>query len=408
MPPLLILHLALRTLTRNKVRTALTMLGIVIGIASVIAMVALGTGASTMIQRQISSMGRNLLMIMPGAASSRGFSWGAGSVNTLTPDDAVAILREIPAVRAISPVVRTRAQLIYGSQNWTPSQIQGVSPSFLDVRDWNVESGGFFTEGHILSANKVCVIGQTIANNLFAGDAPVGREIRIKNMPFQVVGVLTRKGSNAMGMDQDDVVLIPWTTVKRVLQGSTFNNVDSLLASTAAADSMGEATQEITRLLRQRHRLRDNEESDFNLLPMSELASTAADMARTMKILLAIIASISLIVGGVGIMNIMLVAVAERTREIGLRMAVGARGRDILFQFLIESIVISSAAGLMGMLIGWIAAMLMSQWLRWPTQVSAESIGLAVLCSSGVGVFFGLYPALKASRLDPVDALRYE
>jgi len=408
MGPFLIMRLALRSLLRNKVRTGLTMLGIIIGIASVIAMVALGQGASGMIQQQISSMGRNLLMIMPGAASSRGFSFGGGSGMTLTPDDANAILKEVPAIRAITPVVRTRAQIIYGSVNWVPSSIEGVSPGFLEVRDWGVEEGGFFTEAHVLSAQKVCVVGQTIATNLFAGESPVGHQIRIKNMPFLIVGVLSRKGTNAMGRDQDDSVFIPWTTVKKVLQGSAFNNVDQLLASAVSAESMNEAIAEITRLLRQRHRLQDKEDSDFNILPMAEIANAAASTSRIMTLLLAVIASISLVVGGVGIMNIMLVAVAERTREIGLRMAIGARGRDILLQFLIEAVVISFVAGVVGMILGAAAAEILSKTLKWPTQVSPASIGLAVLFSGGVGVFFGFYPAVKASRLDPVEALRYE
>jgi putative ABC transport system permease protein len=356
-----------------------------------------------MIQQQISSMGRHLLMIMPGAASSRGFSWGAGSVTTLTPDDAAAILQEIPAIRAITPIVRTRAQLVYGSQNWVPSTIQGSTPALLDVRDWNVESGNFFTDGHVSSSSKVCVLGQTVVENLFPQESPIGHEIRIKNMPFQVIGVLAR-----MGMDQDDVVLLPWTTTKKVLQGSAFNNVDSLLASAVSEPAIKEATREITRLLRQRHRLADGEESDFNIRPMSEIADMAAQTSRIMTLLLAIIASISLVVGGVGIMNIMLVAVAERTREIGLRMAVGARKRDILVQFLLEAVVISFTAGLLGMILGAVTAKLLQQTLRWPTQVSMASIGLAVLFSGGVGIFFGFYPALKASRLDPVEALRYE
>jgi putative ABC transport system permease protein len=408
MPLLLVLQLALRSLTRNKVRTALTMLGIVIGIASVIAMVALGQGATAMIQQQINSMGRNLLMIMPGAASSRGFSWGAGTITTLTPDDGAAILKEIPAVRAVTPIVRTRSQLVYGSQNWTPWRMEGVSPAYLDVRDWAVDSGSFFTDGHVASANKVCVLGATVAESLLAGDPPVGREIRVKNMPFQVLGVLARKGSDSMGHDQDDAVLIPWTTVKKVLQGSSFNNVDTLLISIATAETVGEATREITRLLRQRHRLLDREESDFNIMSMTEFATMRSQTTDTMSALIAIIASISLIVGGVGIMNIMLVAVAERTREIGLRMALGARGRDILLQFLLESLVISSVAGVIGIGLGITASHFLPMTLGWPTQLSPKAIGMAILFSCGVGIFFGFYPALKASRLDPVEALRYE
>jgi len=408
MRPFLILGLALRSLRRNKVRTGLTMLGIVIGIAAVIAMVALGQGASDMIQRQIGAMGRNLIMIMPGAASSRGFSWGAGSVLTLTPEDGEAIAREIPGVRAITPVVRTRTQIVYGNANWVPSMMAGVTPAFLQVRDWDVEEGDFFTEANVLAAHKVCVLGRTVADNLFGAESPVGRQIRIKNMPFVVLGVLARKGSNALGHDQDDSVFLPWTTVKKLLQGSSFNNVDTLMASLATSEGMDETLEEITRLLRQRHRLQEREENDFSILPMSEVAGVMTQTSRIMTVLLAVIASISLVVGGVGIMNIMLVAVAERTREIGLRMAVGARGRDILLQFLAEAVVLSSVAGILGMLAGVAAAEILSSTMRWPTRVSPAAVGLAALFSGGVGVFFGLYPAVKASRLDPVEALRYE
>jgi len=409
MNPFSSIHLAIKQLGRNKVRTFLTMLGIVIGIASVIAMVAMGQGASSMVEKQISSMGRNLMMVFPGAASSGGFSFGAGSTTTLSPDDGVAIQKEVPSVAAVTPVVRTRGQqLIYNNQNWVPGSLMGCSTSFTDVRDWELESGAFFTEQDVFSASKVCVIGRTVADNLFQGEEPVEKIIRVKNMPFKVVGVLSRKGTNAMGSDQDDLLVAPWTTVKRVLQGSAFNNVDQLLVTAHTAEGMAEATADITTLLRQRHRLRDKEDSDFRILPMSEIASTMTQTSRVMTVLLAFIASISLLVGGIGIMNIMLVSVVERTREIGLRMAVGARRQDILLQFLMESVVLSSFAGLIGMALGAGSAIVISTVLKWPTLISPGSIGVSFVFSCAVGVFFGFYPAMRASRLDPIEALRYE
>jgi len=409
MNPFSSIHLAIKQLGRNKVRTFLTMLGIVIGIASVIAMVAMGQGASSMVEKQISSMGRNLMMVFPGAASSGGFSFGAGSTTTLSPDDGVAIQKEVPSVAAVTPVVRTRGQqLIYNNQNWVPGSLMGCSTSFTDVRDWELESGAFFTEQDVFSASKVCVIGRTVADNLFQGEEPVEKIIRVKNMPFKVVGVLSRKGTNAMGSDQDDLLVAPWTTVKRVLQGSAFNNVDQLLVTAHTAEGMAEATADITTLLRQRHRLRDKEDSDFRILPMSEIASTMSQTSRVMTVLLAFIASISLLVGGIGIMNIMLVSVVERTREIGLRMAVGARRQDILLQFLMESVVLSSFAGLIGMALGAGSAIVISTVLKWPTLISPGSIGVSFVFSCAVGVFFGFYPAMRASRLDPIEALRYE
>ncbi len=402
------LYLALRALARNKVRTFLTMLGIVIGIASVIAMVALGQGASSMVQRQINSMGSNLLMIYPGAASSGHFSWGAGSITTLTPDDGAAILKEIPSVRAVTPIVRTRGQVVYGNANWYPGSIMGSSTDFLEVREWEVEEGAFFTEQDVISATKTCVLGRTVAENLFAGETPIDKVIRIRNMPFRVLGVLGRKGTNAMGMDQDDVIVAPWTTVKRVLQGSAFNNVDQLLVGVVSPAAMAEAIRDITALLRQRHRIREGDESDFRVLTMSEMMSTVTETSRVMTLLLSMIASISLVVGGIGIMNIMLVSVVERTREIGLRMAVGARRVDILMQFLLEAVVLAIVAGLIGMMLGAAASLVISKTMRWPTLISPASIAVSFVFSCAVGVFFGFYPAMRASRLDPIEALRYE
>jgi putative ABC transport system permease protein len=403
------LHLAFRSLARNKVRTFLTMLGIVIGIASVIAMVAIGQGASRMIESQINSMGKNLMMVLPGAVSSGGMSFGSGSVTTLTPDDGVAIQKEVPSVKAVTPVVRTRGvQLIYGNMNWAPSNFYGASPAFLEVREWNLEEGAFFTDQDVFSAAKTCVLGQTVADSLFQGESPIDKVIRIKNMPFKVVGILTKKGTSAMGSDQDDLVIAPWTTVKMVLQGSAFHNIDQLLVSATTTAELPDAVRDITLLLRQRHRIRDGEEVDFRILLMSEMMSATQESSRVMTVLLSLIASISLLVGGIGIMNIMLVSVVERTREIGLRMAVGARRIDILLQFLMESVTLSSVAGAIGVLLGPVAAVIISTTQRWPTLISPVSIGISFVFSFAVGVFFGFYPAMRASRLDPIEALRYE
>jgi putative ABC transport system permease protein len=401
--------LSIRSLGRNKFRTFLTMLGIVIGIAAVIAMVAIGQGASKRIEAQINAMGRNLLMVLPGAATSGGFSFGAGSVTTLTPDDGVAITREVKSVEAVTPIVRTRGlQLIYGSVNWAPNQIYGAAPAFVEVRDWPVDEGAFFTDQDVLAASKVCVLGASVADNLFQGESPIGKVIRAKNMPFRVVGVLSKKGTSAMGQDQDDLMICPWTTVKMVLQGSAFHNIDQLLVSANSAEDLPEAVTEITSLLKQRHRLRDNEAADFRILLMSEMMAATSENTKTMTLFVTMIAAISLLVGGIGIMNIMLVSVIERTREIGLRMAVGARRQDILLQFLMEAVVLSTLAGLIGIGLGILSAIVIAKFLHWPILIAPTSIAASFLFSCLVGVFFGFYPAMRASRLDPIEALRYE
>jgi len=402
------LVLAVKSLVRHRVRTALAMLGIVIGIAAVIAMVAIGQGASDVVQSQIASMGRNILMIWPGAATSGGFSWGAGTTVSLTSDDAEALKREVPEIRAITSTVRTRSQVIFEGRNWNPQTINGTDASFSDVRDWQVIDGDYFTESDVNKSAKVCVIGLTIEENLFEGESSLGKTVRIKNIPFRVVGVLARKGTSSYGSDQDDIVLVPWTTAKNVLQGSAFRNVDQIMVSVRDADEMEAATASITEVLRARHRIQPRDPSDFRLLTMTEMASTAKETQETMSTLLAVIASISLLVGGIGIMNIMLVSVTERTREIGLRLAVGARGRDILHQFLMEAVLLSGAAGLVGIALGYGAATLTSSEMAWPVSISWDIMGIAAAFSCAVGVFFGFYPAMRAARLDPIEALRWE
>jgi putative ABC transport system permease protein len=400
--------LAGRSLLRHRVRTALAMLGIVIGIAAVICMVALGQGASSMIQSQINSMGHNLLMIWPGAASSSGFSYGGGTAVTLTPEDGEALLKEVHSIASLTPVIRTRGQLVHDAQNWVPGSIYGVDPAFVQVRDWPVDQGEMFTDRDVASSAKVALIGKTVADNLFLGDSPLGATMRIKNIPFRVVGVLAGKGTNAMGNDQDDVVVVPWTSVANLLQGSSFRNVDQLLVSVDTAEHVPAATAEITDVLRARHRLQEGDVSDFRILSMSEMAQTGVQMQQTMSALLAGIASISLLVGGIGIMNIMRVSVTERTREIGLRLAVGARGRDILQQFLAEAAMLTGIAGMIGVGVGAGASQALAKVQSWPFELSHTAMAAAAVFSCAVGIFFGLYPALRAARLDPIEALRYE
>jgi ABC-type antimicrobial peptide transport system permease subunit len=404
------LGLAVRSLRRHRVRTSLAMLGIVIGIAAVICTVALGQGASGAVQAQMDAMGRNLLMILPGAASSSGgLSFGGGSGVTLTPEDADALIDQIPTLIAVTPVERTRGQqLVYEGQNWVPSSILGVGETFPVVRSWPVDEGEFFDERDVAGSAKTCLVGRTVAENLFPGESPLGKRMRIKNIPFQVVGVLTPKGTSSMGSDQDDVVIVPWTTCLNLLEGSAFDNIDQILAATRTPGELEGAKEEIREVLRARHRLQAHEPDDFRMQSMAEMASASAETASTMSKLIAGIASISLLVGGIGIMNIMLVSVTERTREIGLRLAVGARGKDILQQFLIEAVLLTGVAGLVGMALGVTVSHILAREIGWPFAVSAQIMALAAVISCLVGVFFGLYPAMRAARLDPIEALRYE
>ncbi|MBI5116401.1 ABC transporter permease [Candidatus Poribacteria bacterium] len=407
MNALVILRVALRALLRNKGRSLLTTLGIIVGISAVIAVVAVGQGATVMINDQIKSMGNNLMIIFPGSIRTGGFHGGMGSQRTLTAEDAQAILRESAYVRAVTPIVRTGAQVVYGENNW-PTIIQGATPSYLDVRNWEVAEGSFFTESEVLTAARVCVIGATVAQQLFGEEDPVGKTIRIRNMVFRVIGILTRKGSAAWGQDQDDTIIIPWTTVRRVLQNSPFSDVSQILVSLVSLEALEPARKEVGAILRQRHHLSPETDDDFTIMDMTEVTQMTTQVSRLMTILLTVIASISLIVGGIGIMNIMLVSVTERTREIGLRMAVGARRKDILLQFLVEAIVLAGIGGILGAMLGVAAAQIISRTNNWPVFTSPGSIALALGFSAAVGVFFGFYPAWRASRLNPIEALRYE
>jgi putative ABC transport system permease protein len=404
----LLLILPIRNLLRNKTRSLLTMLGIVIGIASVIAMVAIGEGASRRVESQVRSLGSNMIMVMPGTLQASGVSLGGGSSMTLTPEDAEAIHRTIPGVKAVSPVVQTRGQLIYRDQNWAPQSIRGEGEDYLAVKDWDITEGDFFTPEDVTAARKVCVLGNTVVENVFGDESPVGKTVRIQNMPFRVIGVLGIKGTSPGGEDQDDVVILPWTTAKRVLRGSRFNNLDVVLVSSMDERAMPEVEREVTDLLRERHHLTSEQDADFRMLSMTDMVEASTRTTKITTMLLAAVASISLLVGGVGIMNIMLVSVTERTREIGLRMAVGARRSDILRQFLSEGVLMALVAGTLGMLLGAASTALMKAFFHWPIVISPAAVLLAFGSSSAVGVFFSFYPSLRASRLDPIAALRNE
>ena len=404
----MILKVALRAIARNKTRSLLTALGIIVGIAAVIAVVSIGQGAQTMMMTQISSMGNNLIMVFPGSRTQGGVHGGSGSAQTLTAEDGQAIALDLAhLVRAVTPRVRSGGQVIYQENNWS-TQIQGVSVDYPEVRNWDMASGVFFTTADQRAGARVCVIGQTVADNLFVGDDPVGKSLRIRNMPFRVLGVMARKGSNTMGSDQDDTIIAPYTTVRRVLYNSIFNNVNMLLVSLHSLDDIPAAKEEIGKLLRQRHKLAPHADDDFNLLDMTEISNTIGSVTKLMTILLTTVASISLLVGGIGIMNIMLVSVTERTREIGLRMAIGAAPSDILLQFIAEAMVLSTVGGLIGVGIGIVGARAVGRIQEWPILVTESSVLVAFLFSAAIGVFFGFYPALRASRLNPIECLRYE
>ena len=451
------LKTAARAILRNKLRSGLTMLGIVIGVAAVIAMMEIGRGSNDAIQKTIASMGANNLLVQPGAASSGGVTFGGGSGLTLTPRDALELSRQVPTLSSVAPIVRARTQVIYQGRNWVPVYIYGSTPEFLEVRDWtNLAEGEMFGEREVRNGSAVCVVGQTIVRELFRGESPVGREIRLQNVGFRVVGVLSRKGANMTGVDQDDIVLAPWTTIKSRVSANTlpssnqsanlvadssqrinslsqlypgatrlypvpsplqqannpqpvrFTNVDQVLVKVKSAGDVPDAIQQIKSVLRESHRLRTGQADDFNIRDMTEANKALTQTSEMMGSLLLSVALISLIVGGVGIMNIMLVSVTERTREIGLRMALGARSRQILLQFLTEAIVLCLTGGALGIALGRGGSILVREFLGWPTVIAPQAIVASVAVAVGVGVLFGFYPAFKASRLDPIAALRYE
>ena len=414
MNSLMIIRVALRALAKNKMRAALTVLGIVIGVAAVILLVSICQSAGQLMQDQLQAIGTNVLVVHPGSQRGGGVRTGFGGVPTLCAADADAMTAECPAVLAATPIVAARCQVIAGNQNWLPDDVQGVDLAYLTVRNWQVERGEFFTKSDVHSAAKVCVLGTTVADNLFQSRACVGRTIRIKNIPFEIVGVLESKGANLFGTDQDNVVLAPYTTIKSRLSGSTFNNVDVVLMSACSTERMTDAQDEVTQLLRQRHRIRNGVEDDFAVHNMAEIADMLRIVTLVMSLLLGSVAGVSMLVGGVGIMNIMLVSVTERTREIGVRMAVGARSWDILRQFLLEAVVLSLVGGAIGVGLGvgsaaavtWVVNLRSS--IQWPLTISMEAIAVALAFSASVGIAFGFFPALKASRMDPIESLRYE
>lgn len=403
-----LIRIALKALQRNKLRAFLTMLGIIIGVAAVIAMVAIGQGSKKSIQDQLSSMGSNMITIRP--SSNQTVGGGARlestSLQTLTVDDIKAIQSQATYISAVSPAVQGRGQAINGSLNW-PTTIQGVSPDYLTIRAWSIKDGIGFTQQHVNSADKVCIVGQTVVDNIFgSGEDPIGKIIRFNKIPFKIIGVLAEKGENAFGQDQDDIILAPYTTVQKRILAIPY--IQTIYASAVNESSNELATAEITDILRTSHKLRAGDDDDFTVRTQAELINTFSSTSQLLTVLLAAIAGISLVVGGIGIMNIMYVSVTERTKEIGLRMSIGARGVDILFQFLIEAILISITGGILGVVLGITASRLVTLFLSWPTLVSESSIILSFMVCAITGVFFGYYPALKASRLDPIEALRYE
>ena len=403
-------EIGLTALRANRLRSALTMLGIVIGVAAVIAMVAVGSGATERIQQQIEAIGSNLILVVPGSITSNGVRLGSGATVTLSEDDARAIASECPAVAAVAPTVRGGAQVTYGNNNWATS-IVGTTPDYLTIRDQTVVRGNPFSADDGSSGTKVALVGGTVSQNLFGSADPTGQTIRIKNVPFTVDGVLSAKGQSPTGQDQDDVILIPISTAKRQVVGASQANAGSIgaiMVQAVDAHSMDEAQSEIEALVRQRHRIQPGQDDDFTVRNLSDVFSAQESSARVMSILLGAIASVSLVVGGIGIMNIMLVSVTERTREIGLRIAIGARKRDLLAQFLVEAVTLSILGGIAGILVGVTASALISHFAGWNTLVSPTAMALAFVFSALVGVFFGYYPARKAALLDPIEALRYE
>ncbi|HSU14407.1 ABC transporter permease [Longimicrobium sp.] len=400
-----LVRIAGQSILKNKMRTLLTMLGIVIGVGAVIVMVAVGHGAQSTIEAQIGNLGTNLIMVTPGATQQGGVSQGAQTFNRLTVDDAEKLQREATLVSGISPVVMSRGQVIGPEGNWR-TQIQGVSTGYTTIRSWETSSGAFFSDADVAAKRKVVVLGATVAQNLFPGQDPVGQQVQVRSVPMTVVGVMASKGQSASGNDMDDVVLLPYTTMQARLSGGMF--IGQILASTASASEIPAAQDEIRAIMRESHRQGDGEPDDFTIRNQNELAAAATSTTAVMTWLLAAIASVSLVVGGIGIMNIMLVSVTERTREIGIRMAIGARGGDVLLQFLVESVVMSLLGGVIGLMVGFGGAALLGHLTGWSTSTPPQAVAIAVGFSAAVGMFFGFYPARKAAALNPIEALRYE
>lgn len=398
-------RLALRALSRNKMRSALTMLGIIIGVGAVIAVVSIGQGAQYIVQQGIQAMGTNAVFISAGSNRAGGVRQGYGGVKTLTMDDLNAILKEIPLIKEASPALSSRQQVVYGNQNWN-TQVTGITPNYFEIRTWPVQAGSAFSDEEVDIAANVCVLGTTVEKILFVDENPIGKTIRIGNLPFRVDGVLESKGQNVTGQDQDDVIFAPYTTVQRKISGITW--LQFIAASAVSQEASVAAVAPITSLLRERHRIRNGDDDDFLIRTQADIADLQNQTQSTMTYLLGGIASVSLLVGGIGIMNIMLVSVTERTREIGVRMAVGATEDDVRRQFLVEAVTLSMMGGFIGIIFGLVGSALISNLLSWPTLISGKAIIAAVIFSAAVGIFFGYYPAHKAAQLDPIEALRYE
>jgi len=403
-----LIKVAFKSIFKNKMRTFLTMLGIIIGVGAVIVMVAIGKGAEQRIQSQISSLGTNLIMVFPGAARQGSVHMGPGTGRELSTDDMDRLRKNTTLLTAVSPVVRSGGQIVGGNGNWSTS-IYGGSEDYLDIRDWKLSSGEKYSATDVRAQNKVCIIGKTIAKELFDGEDPIGQPLRIRNVPFKIIGVLTERGQSAFGSDQDDVIIAPFTTVmSRLSGGHGPRRIGQFLCRAQSLKAMDRAQEEIRTVLRESHRIEEGEDDDFTIRNQTEFANLAAESTQTMTVLLASIAGISLMVGGIGIMNIMLVSVTERTREIGIRMAIGARGSDILTQFLIEAVTLSLSGGFIGIMIGILATYIVKAATNWQTLITPMTVTLSFGFAGLVGIFFGFYPARKAASLNPIEALRYE